>query len=289
MIGGLAATSATAQTAAPPADRKQWTAVIRDAFAAQKPAIESIRGVTGVLRPELSITIRSDGSVADVSVKRPSGFQGADDAAIQMVRNADPLPAFTADMPKDDLTFTLPVNFSFAPKAEEDARLFVDTKDGVRLEVQAPLYLRPVSDAPAFDAFVEVVAGKEPPPFAAAGEPICAVGFNKEAVGLSRPAQSELNAPDRLDPARDEAILFFSGKGLEVERSETTDYRSTKLVELYLKPKPGGETPDRRFYQASFGYPDGRVTIFCSSDEKGRTAALDAYRSIRDGFSFAPK
>ena len=62
----------------------------------------------------LSLLIRRDGSVADFSISKSSGFEALDAAVLRMLERAQPLPAFPASMKEDELRVDFPVSFSLS-------------------------------------------------------------------------------------------------------------------------------------------------------------------------------
>lgn len=59
----------------------------------------------------LSITIERDGQVLAASVAHSSGFPLLDQAALQMVRDAVPLPPFPANYSRDKGTVDVPIRY----------------------------------------------------------------------------------------------------------------------------------------------------------------------------------
>lgn len=62
--------------------------------------------------PLLQFTIDASGDVLSARISRSSGFPALDQAAIDMVNRASPVPAPPASMAKSRLTLTVPVNFN---------------------------------------------------------------------------------------------------------------------------------------------------------------------------------
>ena len=62
----------------------------------------------------LSLLIRRDGSVADFSISKSSGFEALDAAVLRMLDRAQPLPAFPASITEDELRVDFPVSFSLS-------------------------------------------------------------------------------------------------------------------------------------------------------------------------------
>jgi periplasmic protein TonB len=59
----------------------------------------------------LSITVARDGTVVDVHVDQSSGVPYLDENAVQMVRNASPLPPVPASIPAAHVTFKMPTKY----------------------------------------------------------------------------------------------------------------------------------------------------------------------------------
>lgn len=59
---------------------------------------------------QLVFAMRRDGTVAEVWIRETSGSRLLDDAAADIIRRAQPLPAIPADLP-DQLTIRLPISF----------------------------------------------------------------------------------------------------------------------------------------------------------------------------------
>ena len=60
----------------------------------------------------LSLVIRRDGSVADFSISKSSGFEALDTAVLRMLERAQPLPPFPASMREEEIPIDFPVSFS---------------------------------------------------------------------------------------------------------------------------------------------------------------------------------
>ena len=63
----------------------------------------------------LLLRVRRDGSVADYRISDSSGFEALDAAVLRMLDRAQPLPAFPAGMPDDEVSVSIPVSFSLSP------------------------------------------------------------------------------------------------------------------------------------------------------------------------------
>ncbi len=59
---------------------------------------------------QLVFAMRRNGSVSEVWIRETSGSRLLDDAAADIIRRAQPLPAIPADLP-DQLTIRLPISF----------------------------------------------------------------------------------------------------------------------------------------------------------------------------------
>jgi periplasmic protein TonB len=66
--------------------------------------------------PVLFFVVARDGSVMQASIRTSSGFQRLDDAVLDMLKRASPLPAFTDDMTEQQLTITIPVEFKLTDR-----------------------------------------------------------------------------------------------------------------------------------------------------------------------------
>jgi protein TonB len=62
----------------------------------------------------LSLVIRRDGSVADFSISKSSGFEALDTAVLRMLERAQPLPPFPASMREEEIPIDFPVSFSLS-------------------------------------------------------------------------------------------------------------------------------------------------------------------------------
>ena len=60
----------------------------------------------------LSLVMRRDGSVADFSISKSSGFEALDTAVLRMLERAQPLPPFPASMREEEIPIDFPVSFS---------------------------------------------------------------------------------------------------------------------------------------------------------------------------------
>ena len=66
--------------------------------------------------PVLFFVVARDGSVTQASIRTSSGFQRLDDAVLDMLKRATPLPAFTDEMTEQQLTITIPVEFKLTDR-----------------------------------------------------------------------------------------------------------------------------------------------------------------------------
>ena len=62
----------------------------------------------------LFLRVRRDGSVAEYRISESSGFEALDSAVLRMLDRAQPLPAFPAVMPDDEVSVSIPVSFSLS-------------------------------------------------------------------------------------------------------------------------------------------------------------------------------
>ena len=62
----------------------------------------------------LFLRVRRDGSVAEHRISESSGFEALDSAVLRMLDRAQPLPAFPAAMPDDEVSISIPVSFSLS-------------------------------------------------------------------------------------------------------------------------------------------------------------------------------
>lgn len=67
------------------------------------------QGIEGITT--LRIIVNRDGSLQRAAIARGSGYPILDEAALQMIRDAEPLPRFTQDMDRDSLRLSLPTSF----------------------------------------------------------------------------------------------------------------------------------------------------------------------------------
>ncbi|QZN99323.1 hypothetical protein [Chenggangzhangella methanolivorans] len=171
---------------------------------------------------------------------------------------------------------------TLAPTDEADRRLYVHTDLGLRIETPPPFLLDPLPNNPRLTAGVQVTAAGAPPPYAAPNEPLCLVGF-KNADDPSR-TQEGLNEDASVDRALAVQTRAAEANSLAVDRTSVTDYRGSKLIELFQTPRAGAPGwSDSEFYVAMFERPSGAYAITCVA-AKGRMAeALPTFQTIRDG------
>lgn len=62
----------------------------------------------------LYFVVSRDGSVSQASIRTSSGFARLDDAVLDMLKRAAPLPAFNDDMTEQQLTIVIPVEFKLS-------------------------------------------------------------------------------------------------------------------------------------------------------------------------------
>ncbi|MEH6564084.1 MAG: energy transducer TonB [Halopseudomonas sp.] len=73
------------------------------------PSASRRRGEEGVAT--LFFVVARDGSVSQASIRTSSGSRRLDEAVLDMLKRATPLPAFNADMSEQQLTIVIPVEF----------------------------------------------------------------------------------------------------------------------------------------------------------------------------------
>lgn len=73
------------------------------------PAMAQSRRQQGVVH--LRFTVARDGQVRAAAIARGSGYAALDEAVMDMVQRANPLPAFPADMAGDSIELIVPVRF----------------------------------------------------------------------------------------------------------------------------------------------------------------------------------
>ncbi|WP_335987331.1 TonB family protein [Spongiibacter tropicus] len=61
---------------------------------------------------KLKFTIAKDGSISNASIHTGSGHRRLDEAAMKMLREADPVPGIPDDLGRDTLTLVIPVEYS---------------------------------------------------------------------------------------------------------------------------------------------------------------------------------
>ncbi|AFI85635.1 energy transducer TonB [Methylophaga nitratireducenticrescens] len=62
--------------------------------------------------PRIAFTMSRDGTVLDVWLVQSSGTELLDRAAQQLIRQAEPLPALPDEIKEQELTLTVPINYS---------------------------------------------------------------------------------------------------------------------------------------------------------------------------------
>jgi protein TonB len=60
----------------------------------------------------LSFSLDRNGHVLAHHIARSSGYANLDNEVMDMIRRAEPLPAFPANMPQAQLDLTVPISFS---------------------------------------------------------------------------------------------------------------------------------------------------------------------------------
>ncbi|SDS35252.1 protein TonB [Halopseudomonas sabulinigri] len=66
--------------------------------------------------PVLYFVVGRDGSVSQASIRTSSGFERLDQAVLDMLKRATPLPEFTDDMTEQQLPITIPVEFKLTDR-----------------------------------------------------------------------------------------------------------------------------------------------------------------------------
>ena len=61
---------------------------------------------------KLKFTVAKDGSISGASIHTSSGHSRLGEAALQMLRNADPVPGIPNDLGRDTLTLVIPIEYS---------------------------------------------------------------------------------------------------------------------------------------------------------------------------------
>ncbi len=82
----------------------------------QYPADAQREGQQGT--PYVFFTVCRDGRVLAAHIVRTSGFESLDRAGIDLVRRAEPLPAFPQVLPGDTVSLVVPVEFFLARQAQ---------------------------------------------------------------------------------------------------------------------------------------------------------------------------
>ncbi|SBS35994.1 Gram-negative bacterial tonB protein [Marinomonas spartinae] len=62
----------------------------------------------------VSFVVHADGQVTNTNIIKSSGYRRLDDAVLDMLKRASPLPKFSPDMNKSSLTITLPVSYKLS-------------------------------------------------------------------------------------------------------------------------------------------------------------------------------
>ncbi|MCI4591807.1 energy transducer TonB [Sphingobium sp. BYY-5] len=106
LVASLAATAS-----AQPSPEWQAAAVAHILRYNRYPVLAQREGVEGTVRVRLCV--RRDGRLVSVALEKTSGSSILDDAAIQAVRAANPLPALSADAAAESY-FILPVTYRIA-------------------------------------------------------------------------------------------------------------------------------------------------------------------------------
>ncbi|MBV1789622.1 energy transducer TonB [Marinobacterium sp. D7] len=92
--------------------RQSWYARLAAELARHKryPLSARRRGQEGIAK--ISFLVNRKGEVLEYTISESSGYKLLDQAVIDMLMKAKPLPAFPAEMKQDEIRITLPVEFS---------------------------------------------------------------------------------------------------------------------------------------------------------------------------------
>lgn len=95
-----------------PAARQTWYSQLAAHLARHKryPSSARRRGQEGVAK--LSFVVDRNGQVLEFKLVGSSGYRSLDEAVIKMLKQAEPLPKFPAEMTQDSLSITVPVQFA---------------------------------------------------------------------------------------------------------------------------------------------------------------------------------
>lgn len=92
----------------------EWRRLLRHHLARyqQYPEDAQRKGQQGT--PHVFFTVCHDGRVLEAHIARTSGIASLDQAGMDLVRRAEPLPAFPQGLPEDRLNLVVPVEFVLA-------------------------------------------------------------------------------------------------------------------------------------------------------------------------------
>ncbi|KEA63708.1 Ferric siderophore transport system, periplasmic binding protein TonB [Marinobacterium lacunae] len=95
-----------------PAARQSWFAKVAAELARHKryPIAARRRGQEGVAK--ISFLVNRKGEVLEYKISESSGYKKLDDAVIDMLLKAKPLPEFPSEMTQEEIRITLPVEFA---------------------------------------------------------------------------------------------------------------------------------------------------------------------------------
>ncbi|MCQ0968905.1 energy transducer TonB (plasmid) [Paracoccus sp. TK19116] len=91
-----------------PADMQEWGTLLSANVHRQAGTIAGSMSNLTLTEPvelSFSLTVDPSGTIVSGRVVDSSGYGALDEAALRLVRNMPPMPAFTPDMPQEPLTF----------------------------------------------------------------------------------------------------------------------------------------------------------------------------------------
>ena len=104
----------SANSGGDPGAKASYFSQLKSALAQSKryPRASRRRNEEGVV--SLSFVAHADGSVSDVNITKSSGHKRLDNAVLDMIKRATPLPKFTKGMEARELRINLPVSFKLS-------------------------------------------------------------------------------------------------------------------------------------------------------------------------------
>ncbi|SNB75039.1 protein TonB [Arboricoccus pini] len=244
----------------------------------------------------LHLVVSPDGSIRETRIAKSSGHSNVDEAALDMVKRAGPLPPFSRDMEKKDTSIVLPVHINITPpiatqeaiRPVSDKTRYVDPKTGFTVEVSFPFQIeRPRSDR-NYDRLISVVSVLKTPPVAGSSNELCSVGF-KASPGNIQMTQAELNAPEALRARADAMVKIQSTLQAKIETIKTFQQDQATGIEFVIAPGFGPEHERIRQYISMVDRPAGRITVACATDVDAMPEALGTFRNLRDQATIDPK